>query len=472
MLLRCERGLPARELIVVDDVRGVAIDESFASVAEHTPAMLWRGDADGQCVYLNRALREFWGVPDDGVATFTWSSTLLPEDADKVFGPFTEGMASRRPFQCEARYRRADGAVRILLTDARPRFDVNGVFTGMVGVNIDVTEERRVQAELVEKEARLRALADNLPYGMVYQIIASPDGSRRFAFVSSQCKALNGIDADVARADPTALYNLILPEFQAPFAEAERRARETQSNFEFEVKMRRADGEVRWFRIASAPRSLPNGDVAWDGVQVDIHDVKMAEERRRLLMKEMGHRIKNNLSTVLSIAAQTGRTANSYEAFNASFQARLQALAKSHDLLMRDAGDAANLRDILEAELAPYSTDASGRALTLDGPPIRLPGRAAVSLALVVHELATNAAKYGAYSVGGALDVAWRVTEGATVALTWRERGGPPAAAPVKAGFGSRLIESVLKTELGGSVETRFTSGGFEADLRFRRDGQ
>ena len=93
--------------------------------------------------------------------------------------------------------------------------------------------------------------------------------------------------------------------------------------------------------IASAPRRLPNGDSVWDGVQVDIHDAKMAEERRLLLMKEMSHRIKNNLSTVLSIATQTGRQAETYAAFNASFQARLKALAKSHDLLMQDALDSA-----------------------------------------------------------------------------------------------------------------------------------
>ena len=104
---------------------------TFASVAEDAPALLWRGDAEGRCVYLNKAQREFWGVPDDGVETFTWGSTLLPEDADKVYGPFGEGMANRTAFRCEGRYRRADGAIRILETIAQPRFE-DGVFVGMI----------------------------------------------------------------------------------------------------------------------------------------------------------------------------------------------------------------------------------------------------------------------------------------------------------------------------------------------------
>ncbi|MGE0743108.1 MAG: sensor histidine kinase [Hyphomonadaceae bacterium] len=444
-------------------------DESFASVAEHAPVMLWRGDANGKCIYLNRAQRAFWGVPDDGVDQFSWATTLLAEDSDKVFGPFAEGMAAQRPFRCEARYRRADGAIRILETHAEPRFASDGTFTGMVGVNVDVTDQRAAQAELEQSETRLRTLADNLPFGMVYQIIRGADGSRRFSFVSSQCKLLNGVDAEAAMADASLLYGQIAPEFREAFAAAEAEASDALQPFEFETKIRRADGVERWFKMASAPRRLANGDTVWDGVQVDIHDIKVAEERRLLLMKEMSHRIKNNLSTVLSIAAQTGRSASSYAQFSASFQARLQALAKSHDLLMRDARDAAHLREILEAELLPYRAD-TARALSLTGEPVLLMGRTAISVALVIHELATNAAKYGAYTCDGAIEAAWTVDHnapGRPVRLTWRERGGPPAAAPAKFGFGSRLIESLLRGQLGGDVVTRFTASGFEADLSF-----
>jgi PAS domain S-box-containing protein len=318
-------------------------DESFASVAEHAPAMLWRGDEHGKCVYLNRAQREFWGVSDDGVESFSWSSTLLPEDAEKVFGPFSQGMAAQKAFQCEGRYRRADGVIRILATSAEPRFDASGRFTGMIGVNRDVTEERQAQGDLADSEAR-----------------------------------------------------------------------------------------------------------------------------RRLLMREMSHRMKNMLSTVISIASQTARSASSIEAFQTSFQARLRALSKSHDLLLRDASDSADLREILEAELRPYAD--SARALTLEGDPVGLSGRAALGFALVVHELATNAAKYGPFAASGSVDVVWRDEDGAIV-LHWRESGGAPVSAPVRQGFGSRLIAAVVKNDLGGVIETDFSSGGLVATLRFARQG-
>lgn len=318
-------------------------DESFAAVAEFAPAMLWRGDANGKCVYLNRAQREFWGLTEADLPTFSWASTLLPEDADKVFGPFSEGMSKQAPFVCEARYRRADGAIRVLATSAEPRFDATGQFTGMIGVNRDVTEEREAQAELAQSEAR-----------------------------------------------------------------------------------------------------------------------------RRLLMREMSHRMKNMLSTVLSIASQTARSADSLESFQRSFQARLQALSKSHELLLRDATDSADIREILEAELGPYAAD--GRTLTLSGEPLRLAARAALGLALVVHELATNAAKYGAYASSGVLDVSWRKEHDAVV-LEWRESGGPQVSPPTRRGFGSRLIDGVVKSDLGGSFAADFSPAGLRVSLLFPLHG-
>lgn len=319
---------------------GALPHQSFASVAEDAPALLWRGDAEGHCVYLNRALREFWGVPEDGVADFTWASTLLPEDGEKVYGPFGEGMATRTPFRCEARYRRADGVIRILETVAQPRFE-DGVFVGMVGVNTDVTEARMAQARLEESEAR-----------------------------------------------------------------------------------------------------------------------------QRLLLSEMTHRVKNILATVMAIATQTGRSAASLAAFSETFEARVMALSKTHDLLTGQGWERADLREVLETELGPYGGP-DGRRLTLTGEPVSLDASAAVNLALVVHELATNAAKYGAYAGDGSVALAWRRDEDGAVVMDWREDGGPPVAAPVAPGFGSRLIKRLLTGDLQGAFDADYRKTGLVARLRF-----
>ena len=126
------------------DVLGLAelTQGAFVPIAEAMPAMLWIGAPDGRCVYLNKAQREFWGLEAQNIPRFSWASTLWPDDADKLFSVFGKAMEARAPFTVEARYRRADGAIRILQTRAEPRFAPNGEFMGMVGINIDVTDDR------------------------------------------------------------------------------------------------------------------------------------------------------------------------------------------------------------------------------------------------------------------------------------------------------------------------------------------
>lgn len=132
-----------------------AREELCRAVAENSPAMLWMGDQNAKCVFLNQALRDFWGVDPQDLSTFDWGSTVHPEDIEKLAAPFTRAMAERTPFTVEARYRRADGHYRTLRTQARPRFDREGNFLGMTGVNIDITDQ-------LVAEARTRMLMGEL----------------------------------------------------------------------------------------------------------------------------------------------------------------------------------------------------------------------------------------------------------------------------------------------------------------------
>jgi PAS domain S-box-containing protein len=133
-------------------------EERFRLVAESAPVMLWMGDQNGRCVYLNRAQREFWGVDPDKVASFQWGGTVHPEDQESLAGPFTEAMAAQKGFRVEARYRRADGEYRLLHTDAQPRFGPGGEFLGMIGVNVDITETRRAEDALRTETRNLAVL--------------------------------------------------------------------------------------------------------------------------------------------------------------------------------------------------------------------------------------------------------------------------------------------------------------------------
>ncbi len=149
-------------------------EQRFRLVAESAPVMLWMSDAEGGCAYLNRMQREFWGLGDDFPPDFSWGDTVHDEDREKLFEPYSKAMAEHSPFTVEARYRRSDGEYRMLHTDARPRFDTNGNFLGMIGVNVDVTETRSAQQ-------RLRELNESLEARVVEEI-----GERRAAEVALQ----------------------------------------------------------------------------------------------------------------------------------------------------------------------------------------------------------------------------------------------------------------------------------------------
>lgn len=132
-------------------------EERFRLVSDSAPVMLWMGDPHGKCLYLNRAQREFWGVPEDGVATFSWNDTVHPDDRMVLAKPFMQGMVEQTGFYVEARYRRADGEYRLMHTTAQPRFGPEGDFLGMIGVNVDVTDVREAQAALSRSRDELEA---------------------------------------------------------------------------------------------------------------------------------------------------------------------------------------------------------------------------------------------------------------------------------------------------------------------------
>jgi two-component sensor histidine kinase len=226
------------------------------------------------------------------------------------------------------------------------------------------------------------------------------------------------------------------------------------------VRLRRAKDaplEERFVDFIYQPISAPDGTVT--GVFVegsDVTDRVLAERQQKLLVDELNHRVKNTLATVQAIAQQTMRSAADPAAFQAAFQSRLLALSQTHDLLTATNWRGAALRDVLMVELEPF--EATQHELT--GADVELTPAEALAFGLVTHELATNAAKYGALSTpGGCVSVDWRVDD-RRLSLTWRERGGPRVAPPERRGFGSRLIERSLQGALAGHANLDFAPDG------------
>lgn len=203
------------------------------------------------------------------------------------------------------------------------------------------------------------------------------------------------------------------------------------------------------------------------GIFVQGHDVTenvLAAQRQKLMIDELNHRVKNTLATVQSIAIQTARSHADPATFAETFQSRLMALSHTHNLLTRSHWEGAELSAILAHE-----TEAFGPTrISLNGPPVDLEPALALSLGMIFHELATNAAKYGALSTPeGRVLIDWALADqrAPKLTLTWREVGGPPVSTPSRKGFGSRLIERNIRHDLAGEIDLLYAADGLVAEL-------
>jgi two-component sensor histidine kinase len=196
---------------------------------------------------------------------------------------------------------------------------------------------------------------------------------------------------------------------------------------------------------------------------------RRAEERQRMLVDELSHRVKNTLATVAAIAKQTMERSQGLADFETAFLSRLRALAEAHDVLFRSNWSDADLGALLRAALAPFVRP-DGPEVALNGPAVAIRPKAALTLSLVVHELAVNAAKYGAMSCPqGRIAVDWRLRPGPEggLALRWRERGGPPVSPPERRGFGSTFIERSVAYEIDGEARLDFAPEGLVCEISF-----
>lgn len=231
---------------------------------------------------------------------------------------------------------------------------------------------------------------------------------------------------------------------------------------EFELRVLRPDGSYRWIldRAVVFERNAEGRITKTLSAAIDIDERKRAEERRTLLINELNHRVKNTLAAVQSIARQTLRSERDPAEMSEVFTARLVSLSAAHDILTRENWEGAGLREIARVALAPFDE----RRIGMVGPDIRLGARGALAISMALHELATNATKYGALSgEAGGVALTWktrRAGDKVFLELEWRESGGPPVVAPRRNGFGSRLLTQGVRSDLNGAAELLFEPAG------------
>ena len=302
---------------------------------------------------------------------------------------------------------------------------------------------------------------------------ASEERFRRIFEQTSDLIVTSALDRTITSANPAAAAALglsvpdllgrktsefVLPDSQSISDAMLRRKLQEGGTTRYEVLVRGASGEPLSVEINSGLTYDGGGEpVGVHLVARDNTERKRWENHQRLLVGELNHRVKNTLAIVQSLTHQTFRAAAPPAESIRAFEGRLQALAAAHNLLTRENWEAAAMRDVIEGALRPFCSDAR---CTVEGPPVRVPPPTAVSLTLTMHEMATNASKYGALSVpDGTITVRWAIENGLLV-LQWSEAGGPPVAQPTRSGFGTRLINRALAADLGGTVTLDYAPDG------------
>lgn len=228
------------------------------------------------------------------------------------------------------------------------------------------------------------------------------------------------------------------------------------------------DGATRWFDLHAVPLRENGKTVGLACAAIDITDRKTNETHLRLLLRELTHRSKNLLAVIQAMARQTARHAGDTESFLDHFNARLHALAASHDLLVRENWRGVEVQELVLSHMKPYM-DAANSAVSVSGPPVVLRPEAAQSLGLALHELMANAAAYGALSIpAGRVEIVWKnitLNGSSGLELSWLEKGGPTVKQPSHQGFGTLVIDHNLVRALNAKVTLAYESGGLRCEI-------
>jgi PAS domain S-box-containing protein len=402
-------------------------------------------DADWRLTDCNSATERFLDVDrEDILGQPLWD--VLGTEPDSPFGQIGRRViATQEPEEAEVLFVRRRRR-RLLLVQVFP------LESGLGAVWRDITTLRIAERQMADSEARYRELADGTPAAAW---LTRPDGRLEF---------VNQAMADALGRPRKELLGLrwqeaIDPEDRERMEETRRRARTRRAPLHYEGRFRRPDGGVRIIELYGRPRFDNNGEFrGYAGMAADVTEMREAEERQKLLIAELNHRVKNTLATVQSLIRQTLRDSGVAPEVEEMITERLIALSAAHDVLTRESWAGARLSDIARAALDPYLP--LGR-IAVAGPQVRISPKVAVPLSMALHELCTNAVKHGSLSTEtGRVQLSWTRRDERAVLLEWRESGGPPPSSQRRTGFGSRLLGRALAGELGRPAELTFAPEG------------
>lgn len=450
-------------------------EERFSRFMDHLPGLAWIKDAAGRYVFLNQAAVGAFGRPRDQLIGLGDTELFPPDVAAQFEANDARARASSSGLRVIETLPQPDGVLHYSIVSkfAIPGADGDASLVG--GVAIDVTDHKvaedrikRLNEDLQHRLQERETLLASLPVGVF--IAHDPDCTTVTMNAAGAAMLRMPVAANASKTGP---YAAALPfrllkegrELGANELTMQRACRLGVPVLGEEVDVVFDDGSTTSLHESATPLFDQSGRVrGCVAVFVDITERRRSERQKNLLIDELNHRAKNTLAIVQSIASQTLRLSPDPSTFAVAFSHRLDALAGAHALLTQTSWQGAPLSELVATALRPFKME-EGRITTI-GPEVLIGTHIAVTFALVLHELATNAVKHGALSrQKGQVHIAWSIASG-MVTLSWHEACAFAIGQPTRRGFGSRLIKASAE-QFGGAVELCYTEGGLQAEFRF-----
>ena len=426
-------------------------------ITDAAPLLIFYVDAEQRYCFVNRTYEAWFSQPRDAILGRTVVEVLGASGYDEVRPHLERALAGER-VSFESRMAYPDGGARDIQVDYVPRREASGAVLGVYAIVTDITTRLTAERALLESETRLRLATENAEVGLW-----DVEGGEGRLYWDDRVRGMFGVPAGspVTMRD---FYEGLHPDDLEATTRAYLAASDPNQRALYDVEYRTiglSDGVERW--VAAKGRGLFDAAgrcVRVTGTAIDISTRKHAEESRDLLMREVDHRARNSLAVIQSVVQLTD--ASDPEAFKQALQGRIESMARAQSTLAENRWRAGLIGEVVRNEL--LSSVVAASRLRLSGAPVLLAADKVQPLSMILHELATNAIKYGALSAAdGVVDIRWLATP-LGWSLSWQERGGPPVTAPERKGFGSRLMHSLAR-QLNGAIAFDWAPIGLTMEL-------
>jgi PAS domain S-box-containing protein len=428
-------------------------ESRFRTLADNIAAFAWMADSKGNIYWYNKRWFDYTGLPFEDARQWGWPLRQHPDHVDRTMEKISRCLSTGEVWEDTFPLKGRDGVYRWFLSRAMPIRDDAGNVIRWFGTNTDITEH----LEEAEKNMQLATIVATSADAIISMDI---EGSIQSWNPGAEIMFGYAADEVIGKSEL-----ILFPEAaEAEFEDKYRHLRHGEHVLRDTVR-RRKDGSLIDLAINVAPMRRPDGRIfGFSAVFRDITESKRVEKHLRTVMRELSHRTKNLLAVIVAMVRQTARGSTDVAVLQSQLIQRLQSLSASHDLLVAEDWTGASLEELIRAVLQPF-TGNSEESLECIGPVVFINATAAQNLGLALHELATNAAKYGALSIStGRVHVKWGFElddAGARrLVVQWTEHNGPRVTQPTVKGFGHVVIERVVGQALSATVAYQFNPEG------------